>query len=107
MLQLILKQNSEFDTKFDEQKNEMQEFKSSVNVKLDIQNTELNKRFDVLTNSLCSIEDRMNEICREIKESRAVSYTHLDVYKRQVICFVNLIAVHDNQYTYISYISYH
>ena len=47
------------------------------NSRFDINQTKLNKRFDinddkfdVLTKSLCSIEDRMNAICREIKESR-------------------------------------
>ena len=47
-------------------KEQNMKFENSINVKL-----------DELTNSLCSIDERINEI--------PVSYTHLDVYKRQHI----------------------
>ena len=74
--------------------------RDSINSRFDLNEIKLNIRFgtndakfDILTNSLCSIESKLNEICSETKretdESResvcvvAVSYTHLDVYKRQ------------------------
>ena len=70
--------NKRFDTndaKFEQYKEQNMKFENSINVKLNI-----------LTNSLCSIDERINEILSETKREtdESVSYTHLDVYKRQI-----------------------
>ena len=35
-------------------------------------------------------EASSNDICRTLDEIKAVSYTHLDVYKRQYKCFLKM-----------------
>ena len=44
---------------------------SDMNKRFDTNDT----KFDVLTNSLCSLESKLNEICRETKESSCLLYT--------------------------------
>ena len=56
------------DAKFEQYKEQNMKFENSIKVKL-----------DELKNSLCSIDERINEI----RSETTVSYTHLDVYKRQ------------------------
>ena len=64
-------------SEFDEQKNEIKEIKSNFNDKFDEVNTkmnEINTRWD----------NMKEQIIESIDHVFAVSYTHLDVYKRQV-----------------------
>ena len=57
--------------KFDEQKNEIQEFKSSVNEKLDIQNIQFQQsisvKFDELKTDINKVQMKCESYCNELK----------------------------------------
>ena len=67
----LREQSIKFDEKLDEMKNEIKE-----------QNDNFDKHFEELNMKMNKVDD--NSKSREIDKVDTVSYTHLDVYKRQV-----------------------